>query len=77
MVTQAQAEGLGQFANWGFTLEHVGDDELLLLHEGQLAGKFSQTGATEESIQKECALHLAKSHGWEGALWSRGGDTKE
>ncbi|GAI64325.1 unnamed protein product [marine sediment metagenome] len=71
MTTQVQVQGLGQFASWDFTLEHVGDDELVLLHEGELVGRFSQTGASEKSLQKECALHLVKRHGWDGTLWSK------
>ena len=63
MITQVQIQGLGQFGRWGFTLEHPDDHILLLLHDGELVGRFSQTGATEESIQRECALHLAKCHG--------------
>lgn len=71
MTTQAQIQGLGQFASWGFTLEHPDDHILLLLHESELVARFSQTGATKESLQAECALHLAKCHGWNGCLWSR------
>ena len=71
MPTQAQTQGLGEFVRWEFTLEHIGDDELLLLHQGELATRFSQTGATEQGLQAECALHLAKCHGWDGCLWSR------
>ena len=71
MVTKAQVQGLGQFANSGFTLEHDGAMALFLLHEEELVGRFSQTGATEQSIQRECALHLAKCHGWEGSLYQR------
>ncbi len=71
MTTQAQIQGLGQFARWGFTLEHDGAMSVFLLHEGELVGRFSQTGATEESIQRECANHLALKHGWNGCLWKR------
>lgn len=63
MTTQAQIQGLGEFTRWGFTLEHDGAMALFLLHEGELVGRFSQTGATEKSIQMQCALHLAKCHG--------------
>jgi len=70
MPTQVQIQGLGQFGRRGFTLEHLGCEVVLLLHEGELVGRFSQIGATEESIQRECAQHLAKCHGWEGRLWS-------
>lgn len=71
MNTEAQRQGLGPFEQRGFTLEHPGDHVLLLIHEGELVARFSQLGATEESIQAECALHLAKCHGWNGCLWSR------
>lgn len=69
MTTQAQIQGLGQFSRWGFTLEHPDDHILLLVHEGDLIARFSQTGATEESLQAECSLHLVKCHGWNGCLW--------
>lgn len=68
MTTQVQIQGLGQFANFGFTLEHDGAMSVFLLHEGKLVGRFSQTGATEESLQNECSLHLVKCHGRDGCL---------
>jgi len=71
MATEAQVQGLGLFAQWGFTLEHPDDHIVELRHQGELIARFSQTGATEKSIQRECALHLTKCHGWEGRLWSR------
>jgi len=71
MVTKAQVNGLGQFALWNFTLEHPDDHTLVLLHEGRSIGIFSQTGATQGSLQNECSLHLVKCHGWDGCLWSR------
>ena len=76
MVTEAQIQGLGTFAHRGFTLEHDGAMAVFLLHEGKQVARFIQTGATPESLQEECALHLAKCHGWTGCLWSRneGGD---
>jgi|GEM_PF-1261275 len=70
MTTQAYA-GLGIFCQRAFTLEHPDDHVLLLLHEGELVARFSQLGATEQSIQAECARHLALHHHWEGVLWSR------
>lgn len=69
MATEAQVEGLGQFALRGFTLEHDGSTAVLLLHEGETVARFSQAGATEESIQAECAKHLVIKHGWEGRVW--------
>ena len=69
MVTQLQVQGLGQFAQWGFTLKHPDDHIVALLHEGRSIALFSQTGATQESLQKECALHLVLKHEWGGALW--------
>ncbi len=71
MPTQAQIQGLGEFGRRSFTLEHDGSMAVFLLHEGKLVGRFSQIGTSEKSLQKECALHLAKCHGWEGNLWSR------
>ena len=71
MTTQAQVQGLGDFVNFGFTLEHPDDHVLILLHEGKLVAHFSQTGATEASIQEECAQHLVEHHGWDGCVWER------
>jgi len=71
MTTQAQIQGLGQFGNFGFTLEHPDDHILLLLHEGELVARFSQLGATPESLQAECSRHLVIKHGWSGSLWNR------
>lgn len=69
MTTQAQRQGLGQFTRWDFTLEHPNDHVAELHHQGELVTRFSQLGATEESIQAECALHLVNKHGWDGRLW--------
>ena len=66
MTTQAQFQCLGEFPQWGFTLEHPDDHILLLLHQGELVARFSQLGATEESIQAECSKHLVIKH---GCLW--------
>ena len=71
MTTRAQVQDLGEFGRWefgrwGFTLEDSDDHVLLLLHEGELVARFSQTGATEESLQEECAKHLVIKHGWDG-----------
>ena len=68
MATQAQAQGLDEFARWGFTLEPHGDHVVLLLHQGELVARFSQTGATDQSLQAECARHLVTEHGWDGRL---------
>jgi len=70
MVTEAQRQGLGTFVNFEFTLEHDGAMAIFLLHEDQLVARFSQLGATEQSLQKECANHLAMEHHWDGVLWS-------
>jgi len=72
MVTKARVLGLGLFAQYGFTMERPDDHLLLLLHEGEMVSRFSQLGATEETIQAECARHLATHHGWDGCLWQRG-----
>jgi len=71
MVTKVQVQGLGEFARYGFTLEHPDDHVLYLMHQGERVAVFSQTGATEESLQAECARHLTMKHGWDGCLWSR------
>jgi len=71
MTTQAQVQGLGEFARFGFTLEPHGDDIVLLLHENKVVAQFSQTGATEQSLQAECARHLVEKHGWDGRPRSR------
>ena len=71
MTTKVQIEGLGQFSRWGFTLQHPDDHLLLLMHEGELVARFSQTGATEESLQEECARHLALHHRWNGCIWNK------
>lgn len=63
---------LGLFATRGFALENDGDTVFFLLHEGERAAVFSQTGATEESLQVECARHLVSKHGWDGCLWAAG-----
>ncbi len=70
MTTKAQIQGLDQFTNFGFTLEHLGCEVVLLRHQGESIARFSQTGATEESLQAECSKHLVMKHGWEGCLWS-------
>jgi len=63
MTTQAEIRGLGKFVRQGFTLEHPDNHILLLLHEGKLVARFSQTGATKQCLRAECSLHLVKSHG--------------
>ena len=68
MTTGAQTRSLGEFTRWGFTLEHDGSMAVFLLHEGELVGRFYQTGATEKSLQAECAKHLVMKHGWDGCL---------
>ena len=62
MVTQAQIRGLGEFADREFTLEHPDDHVLLLMHEGEQIAVFSKAGATQESLQRECAKHLAEKY---------------
>lgn len=62
MTTQAQIKGLGEFARQGFTLEHPDDHIVELRHQGDLIARFSQTGATPEGLQRECARHLAEKH---------------
>ena len=62
MTTETQVQGLGEFADRGFTLEHPDDHVLLLMHEGEQIAVFSQTGAPQESLQRECARHLTNKH---------------
>ena len=62
MLAETRVQGLGEFSRWGFTLEHPDDHVLLLLHEGVQVAAFSQTGATQESLQEECARHLEERH---------------
>ena len=62
MATEVQVKGLGEFSHWGLTLEHLDDRLLLLMHEGEQVAVFSQTGATQESLQEECARHLEERH---------------
>lgn len=71
MTTETQAQGLGQFVRWGFTLEYPDDHVAELHHQGKLVARFSQLGATESSLQAECARHLVMKHGWNGCLWSK------
>jgi len=70
MVTEVQRQGLGQFANFEFRLEHPDDHIVELHHQGKLVARFSQLGATPESLQDECARHLVIKHSWDGCLWS-------
>ena len=62
MTTPAEIRGLGEFVRQGFTLVDPDDHLLLLMHEGEQIAVFSQTGATQESLQRECARHLTKKH---------------
>ena len=62
MQTEAQVQGLGEFACQGFTLEHPDDHLLFLMHEDERVAVFSQTGATQESLQEECTRHLEEKH---------------
>lgn len=69
MVTRLQTEGLGEFSRMGFILEAQSDHLVELYHEGEVIATFSQTGATERGLQKECADHLIKYHHWDGCIW--------
>lgn len=71
MTTEAQRQGLGEYVRMGFTLQHDGSMAVFLLHEGELVGRFYQIGVTGESLQAECARHLALCHHWDGCLWSK------
>jgi len=72
MTTKLQTQGLGEFARMGFILEARNDHTAELYHEGEEIATFSQLGATEESMQKECTDHLIKYHHWDGCLWEKG-----
>jgi len=69
MTTQAQIQGLGEFAQRGFSLEHPDDHIVELRHEGKFVARFSQLGTTDKSLQDECARHLIDKHGWRN--WQR------
>jgi len=71
VATQAQIQGLREFARWGFTLERLDDLLVELHHQGEFVARFSQAEATEQNLQAECARHLVIKHGWDGCLWSR------
>ena len=71
MTTQVQIQGLGEFARWGFTLEHPDDDIVELRHQRELVARFVQLGVTEQRLQADCARHLVIKHGWDGCLWPR------
>ncbi|GAI45220.1 unnamed protein product [marine sediment metagenome] len=63
MTAQAQIQGLAEFARQRFTLEHPDDHVVILMHEGEQVAVFSQTGATPDSLQSECAKHLLMENG--------------
>jgi hypothetical protein len=69
MSTEVQRRGLGIFADLGFSLEHEGSITVCLHHEGEFVARFSQTGATEDSLQGSCIDHLIKEHGWDGTIF--------
>ena len=60
MTTQAHTHGVGEFNRHGFTVEHPDDHLLFLVYGGKRIAVFSQIGATEESIHKECQKHLTR-----------------
>jgi hypothetical protein len=57
-----EAQSLGEFVRRGFTLKHLGSYVVELYHEDEVVARFSQLGATKESLQAECARHLAEKH---------------
>lgn len=69
MTTAERDPGLGSFAGMGFALVHPDDHIVELHHEGKFVARFSQLGATPESLQAECAKHLVNDHGWDGAIF--------
>ena len=66
MTTRVQIQGLGEFARWGFTMEHLDNHIVELCHQGELIARFSQLGVTEQSLQAACGRHLVFKHGWDG-----------
>jgi len=60
MTTEAQS--LGEFERQGFTLKHPDSHVVELHHEDELIARFSQLGATKESLEVECARHLMEKH---------------
>lgn len=69
MVVNVTREVLGIYAERGFDLSEPDDHFLVLSHQGAEVVRFLQSGATQESIQAECARHLALRHGWDGCLY--------
>jgi len=45
-----QIQGLGEFARWGFMLEHPDDHIVELHHQGEFVARFSQIGVTEQAF---------------------------
>jgi hypothetical protein len=62
MQYATETQPLGEFARRGFTLKHPDSHVVELYHEDELIARFSQLGATKESLQAECAKHLAEKH---------------
>ena len=62
MTTKARVQGLGVYATKGFTLERADDDTIELYHEGEFIARFSQKGATPESLAKASLDHLTEQH---------------
>jgi hypothetical protein len=60
MGTVRSREILGQYADQGFNVEEPDDEILVLNHEGSLVGRFIQSRTTKETLQDECAKHLAQ-----------------
>ena len=67
---QAQIPFLSEYVRWDFTLVHSDDHVVELYHQSKLVARFNQLGATKESLQVECARHLAIEHGCNGCIES-------
>lgn len=67
---QAQIPFLSEYVRWDFTLVHPDDHVVELYHQSELVARFSQLGTTKESLQVECARHLAIEHGCNGCIES-------
>ena len=69
MTKQARLQGLGVYATLGFTLERIDDDTIELHHQGEFITRFSQKGATPESLAEVSLNHLKEKHPDDTKYW--------
>ena len=77
VVNNANANPLGEFSQRDFTLNNVDDHVVKLLHDGEVIASFSQSGATQHTLQAECALHLVRKHNWDGVVYTSEDKTRK